>query len=154
QAPKTSKPSSRTAVRATASLESVLEVCNQLPSISGEPRILREHIAKSARETFHAAVAGVLLREGDIYLPGAIATAEGAGKSALLAHAKSFATQALEQKRLLNFKFSYRASEGEVLYHGLAQPLVTAQTVAVLLLVRDSVFTATEVSGFAMLGNV
>jgi PAS domain S-box-containing protein len=143
-------------VRASASMEKVLEACVQLPALSGEPSVLRQHIAESARTIFAAAVAGMMVRDGESYLPGAVCTAvdERAGKKALLEHARSFATQAIEQKRLLNFRFSYRAPEGEAIYHGLAQPMVTAQTAAVLLVVRSSVFSPAEVSAFSALGNI
>ena len=61
---------------------------------------------------------------------------------ALMEHARSYATQAIEQNQQLSFKFSYRSAEKEVIYHGLAQPILTTGTAAVLLMVRKSVFTA------------
>ena len=137
-------------------MENVLEACVQLPSLSGEPPVLRQYIAESARKIFDAAVAGMMVRDGESFLPGAVCTAvdESAGKKALLEHVRSFATQAIEQKRLLNFRFSYRSPDGEAIYHGLAQPMVTTGTAAVLLAVRSSVFSPTEVSAFSVLGNI
>jgi len=86
-------------------MESVLEACAQIPSLSGDTLVLRQHIAESARDIFQAIVAGMMVRDGEAYLPGAICTTvnEPAEKKALLEHSRSFATQAIEQKRLLDF---------------------------------------------------
>src|SRR5262249_3556204 len=43
---------------------------------------------------------------------------------------------------------------GETIYHGLAQPLITEQSTAVLLLVRSGPFSSDEVSAFESLGSV
>ncbi len=69
-------------------------------------------------------------------------------------HARSFATQAIEQKRQLNFQFSYRLAESEALYYGLAQPILTTGTLAALLVVRGSIFAPAEVSAFGVMGNI
>ena len=141
--------------RASACTEKVLEACAQLPSLGGEAPVLREYVAESARKIFQAEVAGMLVRDGDNYQLGAVSAAvqPGTGKTALLSHAQSFAAQATEQKRLLNFRFSYRDLEGEKIYYGLAQPLVTSQSAVVLVMVRSTVFAAVEVSAFSVLGN-
>ncbi len=55
---------------------------------------------------------------------------------------------------MLDFRFSYRADAGEVIYHGLAAPLITAQSTAVLLVIRKAVFTPSDVAAFHALGNV
>ncbi|HZD94718.1 MAG TPA: hypothetical protein VE133_10720, partial [Candidatus Sulfotelmatobacter sp.] len=133
-----------------------MEACLQLPSLGAEPPVLRGQIVSSAGNIFQAEVAEMLVREGGSYLPASTvaATEDGSESEALLAHARSFATQAVEQKRLLNFRFSYRSAEGENIYHGLAQPLGTTQTMAVLLIVRSAPFSSAEVSAFGTLGNV
>ncbi len=149
-------PRSRIQVRASACMEKVLEACAQLPLLGSEPSVLREYVAESARKIFQAVVAGMLVRDGDNYQLGAVATAvqAGTGKTALLSHARSFAAQATEQKKLLNFRFAYRELEEEKIYYGLAQPLVTCQSAAVLLVVRSTVFAPDEVSAFSVLGNI
>src|SRR5882724_10828167 len=142
--------------RASASMEKVLEACANLPSLGGEAPVLREYLAESARKIFQAEVAGMLVQDGDNYLLGAVSppVQSGGGKTALLSHAQSFAAQATEQQRLLNFRFAYRDLEGEKIYYGLAQPLVTTQSAVVLLVVRSTVFAPSEVSAFSVLGNM
>ena len=121
--------------------------------LAAEPPVLREHIVSSAAGIFKAAIAAVLFREDEKYVSAAAVSDSNQPSEALMAHARSFATQAAEQKKLLNFRFSYRSSEGETIYHGLAQPLSTAQRPAVLLLVRSAPFSSAEGSAFAVLGN-
>jgi PAS domain S-box-containing protein len=147
---------SRTLVRSSACAERVLEACQQIPALGAEPPVLREYIVSAAGSVFQAEAAGMLLREEEGYVPVAVvATVEdGSGSDALLTHARSFAMQAVEQKRLLNFRFSFRSSEGETVYHGLAQPLLTAQATAVLLVVRSEPFLQAEVAAFASLGSI
>src|SRR6266481_1741470 len=137
-------------------LERVLETCAHLPSINREPAALHEYLAASASKIFQAAVTGMLLREDENYTALAIAsgTDENVSKNALMAHARSFATQALEQERQINFRFSYRVPEGETVYHGLAHPLLTLHMPMVLLIVRSAAFSAMEVAAFEMLGNI
>jgi PAS domain S-box-containing protein len=152
-----------------------LQECLQLPSVSGGPPALRQHLVDAAGKIFQAVVAGVMVREGESYQAAAVCpTVEtvddggAAGAStparanparsgdpgALLAHARSFAAQASEQKRLLNFRFSFPSPPGETIYHGLAQPLVTAQTAAVMVVVRTTAFSSADVAAFGVLGNV
>src|SRR5689334_10125526 len=163
--PKARKIRAKAPSRASACMENVLAACAELAGFSGEPPILRRHIAEAARRIFQSLVAGVMLGDGAGLLSAATvetasadknASAEkngaaekdehnhpagkdhSADKNALLEHARSFATQAVEQKRLLTFRFSYRAPEGESVYHGLAQPVATTKNVAALLVVRRS----------------
>src|SRR5260221_5411067 len=112
-------PHSRIEVRAFACMEKVLEVCAQLPSQGGDPQVLREYIAESGRKIFQAAVAGVLVREGESYQQGAVSSDEETEKTqtALLSHVRSFAVQAIEQKRLLNFRFAYLDPEVAEIYY-------------------------------------
>ena len=42
----------------------------------------------------------------------------------------------------------------EAIYHGLAQPILTTGTAAVLLMVRKSAFTPAEISAFSVMGNI
>jgi two-component system NtrC family sensor kinase len=146
-------------------MENVLAACAELANFSGDPPALRRHIAEAARKIFPSLVAGVMVHDGMGLLPAATAanepadgnaptdTGASADKNALLNHARSFATQAIEQKRLLTFRFSYRSPEGESIYHGLAQPILTTKNSAALLIVRHGVFSPAEVSAFSVLGS-
>ncbi|MGH9568537.1 MAG: GAF domain-containing protein, partial [Candidatus Angelobacter sp.] len=100
-------------------------------------------------------VSGTLVREKGIDSLASVITAvrDGAGKSALLSHAMSFATQAVDQHRLLNFRFSYRQADAEHIYHGLAAPLSTSQSSSALLLVRRTIFTDLEIQAFNVLAS-
>src|SRR5512135_232173 len=122
--PKARKVRAKTPSRASSSMENVLAACVELANFHGEPPILRRYIAEAARKIFQSLVAGVMLGDGAGFLPAATATANladkdvsadkdaladkgaSADKNALLEHARSFATQAIEQKRLLPFRFS------------------------------------------------
>jgi PAS domain S-box-containing protein len=140
-------------VRSGALLEQVLAACAQSPG--GDAKVLREYFAGAAGRIFQARVAGVLVKSGDGYALGPVSASKGLNEdSGLLAHAQSFAAQAVEKNKLLNFRFSYREAEGEKLYFGLAQPLVTSQSATALLLIRKAVFAPGEVSVFHVLGNM
>jgi len=146
-------------------MENALAACIELACLSGGPPILRRHIAEAARRIFPSLVAGVMLEDGTGLLSAATAVPDSieenapgdknhpADKNVLLEHARSFATQAIEQKRLLTFRFSYRSPEGESVHHGLAQPISTTKNAAVLLVVRRSVFSPAEISAFNVLGS-
>ena len=159
--PKARKVRTKTPSRASTCMENVLAACIELVSLGGEPPILRRHIAEAARKIFQSLVAGVMLGDGVAATAVPDSTEEEAsgekkdptGKNALLEHARSFATQAIEQKRLLTFRFSYRSPEGESVHHGLAQPVSTTKNAAVLLVVRRSVFSPAEISAFNVLGS-
>lgn len=163
--PKARKVRAKTPSRASSSMENVLAACVELANFNGEPPILRRHIAEAARKIFQSLVAGVMLGDGAGFLPAATAATDladkdapadkgaSADKNALLEHARSFAIQAIEQKRLLTFRFSYRSREGESVYHGLAHPISTTKNAAVLLIVRRSVFSPAELSAFSVLGS-
>lgn len=146
---------SRTQARSSACTERVLEACLHLASLGTGFPALRDEIVNATGRTFHAAVAGMLLREGDGFRSVAVAapTEDAKENQALLSHARSFATQAIEQKRLLNFRFSCKSPDGETIYHGMAHPLVTAQSTAVLLVVRSGPFSSEEVGAFDALGS-
>jgi PAS domain S-box-containing protein len=150
------KPAARGRAPAKASpIEKVLEACGQLPAVGVNEAVLKEFIAETARKVFVAALSGILARQGEAYSLEAVSAAskEGPGSSALLSHATSFASQAIEQNRLLNFRFSYRDGGVEHAGHGLALPLVTRHSAAALLLVRRTVFSPAELSAFTVLGN-
>ncbi|HZU32624.1 MAG TPA: GAF domain-containing protein, partial [Candidatus Angelobacter sp.] len=147
-----SKPPARSAIAA----DKILEACAGIAALCIEPDALRNHIAQSTRDLLKAGVANILLRNGNNYVPGPIAASseDHRGNEALLGHACSFAIKAIEQKKMLDFRFSYRADAGEAIYHGLAAPLITAQSTAVLLVIRKAVFTPSDVAAFHALGNV
>ncbi|HSK43743.1 MAG TPA: PAS domain S-box protein, partial [Candidatus Binatia bacterium] len=117
---------------------------------------LQQRIAESACDLFQVVVSGIMVREGESY--HAAAVCPGAGDSvnakSLMEHARSYARQAVEQNQPLSFKFSYRFTQTESIYHGLAQPIMTTGTAAVFLIVRKTAFTPAEISTFALLGNI
>src|SRR5260370_14449858 len=137
-----------------ALLDQALAAWGQLPA--GELKVLREYFAETARKVFQAGVAGILVKHGDGYTLGVVSPAgkEESGDASLLSHVESFAAQAVENNKLLNFRFSYRDAGGEKLYCGLAEPLVTSQSSAALLVVRKSVFSSSEVSVFRVLSSL
>src|SRR5260221_3893459 len=154
--PKTIPVRSKATAKAPAPMERVLEACAELQSFNGEVPVLRQRIADLAREIFQGVVAGMMVRDGESCLPAAVCapTDDPLRTKALMEHARSFATQAIEQKRQLNFQFSYRLAESEALYYGLAQPILTTGTLAALLVVRGSIFAPAEVSAFGVMGNI
>jgi hypothetical protein len=137
-------------------MERVLEACAELSSFSGELPVLRQRIAESARDIFQAVVAGIMVRDGESCLPATVCAGvdDPANAKALMEHARSFAVQAIEQKRSVNFRFSYRLAESEAIFYGLAQPILTTGVASVLLAVRTTVFAPAEVSAFGVMGNV
>src|ERR1700742_3543617 len=135
--------------RGSASMEKVLEACAQLASLTGET--LRQHMADSAGNIFRADLAGILPQENDGIPSLAInADLDESAKKSLLDHVRPFAAQAIEQKKLLNFRFS----SDETIYHGLAQPLITSGSIVVMLAVRSSVFSVAEAGAFTAMGNI
>jgi PAS domain S-box-containing protein len=136
-------------------MDKVLEACTQLQAMYGEARAVREYVAETARKVFAAALSGILLRDGQTYSLEVVSSGvkDGPGRSVLLSHARSFAGQAIEESRLLNFRFSYQEGGRAEICHGLALPLVTTQSAAALLLVRRTVFSPAELSAFNVLGN-
>src|SRR5690348_7668124 len=136
-------------------MEKVLDACAQLPSLGSDAGSLRDFLTEASRKIFAANIAGMLVREGETYSLSAIAgpVKEGSTRTALLSHVQSFATQAIDNKKLLNFRFSYREEDSDFVYYGLALPLVTAQAAAALLVVRRTVFSPSEIAAFNLLGN-
>jgi PAS domain S-box-containing protein len=141
------------AVRADAMLDQVLAACTQLPG--NDTKSLRDHFCDVAGNVFHTSLSGVVIKENSGYSMGAFSSAvpEETGEASLVSHVRSFAAQAITSKRLLNFHFSYRDAEGDMLYNGLACPLITTQSTAALLGVRRDVFSPQEVSVFRVLGS-
>ena len=80
-------------------MEKVVDICSQLGQLSGDAPIIRDFLAESARKLLTATVAGVLAKTGEGFGLLAVSSAvkEGASKTALMSHAKSFASQAIEQ---------------------------------------------------------
>ncbi len=44
-------------------MENVLAACTELANFSGEPPVLRRHIAEAARRIFQSLVAGVMVQQ-------------------------------------------------------------------------------------------
>ncbi|HWZ46451.1 MAG TPA: PAS domain S-box protein, partial [Candidatus Saccharimonadales bacterium] len=136
-------------------MQKVLEACAQLPRLGSDATAVREFAAEVARKTLQAPVAGILQRDGETYVLGSFSaeTRQSAGKPALISQARSFAAQAIEHKKLVNFRFTFKTDE-ETVYCGMAQPLVTAQSTLALLVLRRTAFSAAEISAFHLLGNL
>ncbi|HLW54185.1 MAG TPA: PAS domain S-box protein [Candidatus Angelobacter sp.] len=132
-------------------LDHVLAACSQLPG--SDIQTLRGHFSETARKVFHAVFSAVLLQREGGYSLGTLPAPEPVGEDGLLPHVKSFASQAIQSKRLLNFHFTYRDAESDKLYCGLAFPLITARSASALLAVRRSAFSPAEVSAFRILGT-
>jgi PAS domain S-box-containing protein len=141
-------------------MEKVLAACAEFTTRATDPSLLRETLAESARQIFQAPLAVVLLsggREG--HTLGAVSSetkknVEGGSHGGLLAHATSFAAQAIAQKKGLNFRFSYHDTGGKKNYCSLAEPLITSRSAAALVVVRKAVFSPREIAGFGVLANV
>ncbi|MBZ5521820.1 MAG: PAS domain S-box protein [Acidobacteriia bacterium] len=145
----------RTPAASSACMQKVLEVCAQLPRLGSDAGAVREFAAEAARKILQAPVAGFLRRDGDTYVLGSVSseTRQESGKPALISQARSFAAQAIEKKKLVNFRFTFK-TDVETVYCGMAQPLVTTQSVFALLVLRRSAFSAAEISAFHLLGNL
>src|SRR5215467_15990216 len=139
----------------SSAFQRVLEACDKLPLLGGDQAALRSYIAETARDTLQALVAGMLVREDETYVLSSVSS-EGSpdlGKSALISHAKAFAIQAIENKKLLNFSLSSTA-DAKSTYYGLAGPLITSQSATVLVVLRTDPFSEDEISAFDLLGNM
>jgi len=136
-------------------MQKVLEACAQLPRLGSDAAAVREFAAEVARKTLQAPVAGILQRDGDTYVLGSVSAEakQGSGKPALISQARSFATQAIEKKKLVSFRFTF-TTDVETVYCGMAQPLATSSSVFALLVLRRAAFSAAEISAFHLLGNL
>lgn len=136
-------------------MQKVLEACTQLPLLSGDEAALRSYIAETARDTLNGLVAGLLLRQDETYVLGSIAseTNNDLSTSSLISHAKAFAIQAIQKKKLMNFSLTSTA-EVETAHHGLAEPIITSQSATVLVILRSDPFSGDELSAFELLGNI
>src|SRR5258708_32019673 len=144
---KPGKGTPRTPDGSQVCMQKVLEACAQLPNMGADAGKVRDYIADVAHRALQAPVSGILRREGEIFLLDNISaeTARGAGKPALISQARIFAAQALEKKKLVNFRFTFKA-EREPLGRGRAQPLPTSQSAFALLALRRTPFTPVEIS--------
>src|SRR5215472_2719497 len=141
----------RAQVRSGALLERVLAACAQLPT--GAAEVLHEYFAEAAKRVFQAVAAGILVRSKDGYTLSLGTKGETLDRG-ILDQAQAFASRAVADNRLLNFRLSQPTAQGEKLYCGLAQPLVTSQSAAAFLVVRKAIFSPVEVSVFRVLGGL
>ncbi|HKD16106.1 MAG TPA: hypothetical protein VKE71_16335, partial [Candidatus Angelobacter sp.] len=97
----------------------------------------------------------MLLREDETYVLGSVVGEDNRdlAKSSLISHAKVFASQALQTKKLLNFSLT-STGDVESSYFGMAEPLITSQSATVLVVLREEAFSTEEVSAFDLLGKV
>src|SRR5262249_26518603 len=153
-----SLPRPRTSPRPV--MERVVTACSELTARGADPNVLRETLVESARQIFQAPLALVLMSGGSEGPKlGAISSeskeaAGDAGRDGMLAHATSFASQAIAGNQGLNFRFSYHSTEGKKIYCGLAALLRTPRSAAPLLIPREAAFSPPEVAGFRMLAGI
>jgi len=148
------KPKART--KASFPVDRVVEACAEIAYLPAGLPLIRQRSAETVRDIFHALVSGILVREGEGCHAATVCSGPGDAVSAkaLIEHARPYATRAMEQDQQLSFKFSYRHSQTEAIYHGLAHPIVTTGSAAVLVVVRKSAFTVAEISALSAIGNV
>lgn len=136
-------------------MNKVLEVCAQLPRLGADGVAVRHYAAEAARKVLQAPIAGILQREGDTYVLASVSadTKQGGSQPALISQARAFAAQALEKKKLVNFRFTFK-TDAEATYSGVAQPLITRQAAFALLVLRRKAFSPMEISAVHLLGNL
>jgi len=138
--------------RAASSGLSVLEICAQLTDSSADPAALLETLAASARQLFQATAAEMLVKDGETpVLKNRVAQPPSA--VALLSQAQPFAEEAISKNNLVSFRLT-PVEEKKSACYGLAQPLITAQSVQVLLVLREKAFTQAESFACSTLGSV
>lgn len=129
--------------------------CIQLPEGRHDPASLRSYVAEKSRDISDALVAGLLEKQGETY---ELATFSGeeqsaAAGAALISHAKNFAAKAAQEKKTVEFRLTSEKSP-ESAYYGLVQSLHTAQSGAVLMVIKKTRFTNDEISALELLGQI
>src|SRR5947209_12349661 len=150
---KTGQARSRAQATTATMMKKVLEAASQLPPSSAGTAAVREAMTASARDLFQAATAGLLIKDGEMYVFDTFISEDKTEKTALASQARSYARQAIEKKESQTFQLTQETNKKAVI-HGLAQPLVTAHSILVLLLLRRKALTAAELSASRHFGNL
>ena len=134
--------------------DKVLQALAELPLSKGSPADLCQKIAETAADLLEGSAAGFLVRNDEGFVLSALAAEkdERAAKTTLVSSAKSFAQEALETRQLVKFRLS--RDSRSIAFYGLAQPLITSQSVGVLLVLRGTAFLTSEISTFQMSANL
>jgi two-component system NtrC family sensor kinase len=136
--------------------EQILEACAELPLLNGSIQEVRQYVADAARSIFGLDVAGILYRDGNIWVPCAVSSDQQPkiSNSAFISQAGPFAAQAIHLGEIVGFHFPYKPGVDGTICHGLAQPLPTSQSAMVLVVLRPSVFSKEDEEAFRILGGV
>src|ERR1051326_3512505 len=150
------RPKLKAKTKAAFPMDRVVEACAEIASLPPGLPLIRERSAEAVQKILQAAVSGIIVREGEGFHVGPVCSGpdDVVNAKALIEHARPYATRAIEQDQQLSFKFSYRHSHTEAIYHGLAHPILTTGSAAVLVVVRKNAFTAAEISACTALGNM
>jgi PAS domain S-box-containing protein len=134
-------------------LDKILAASRQWQASGSGLKNVQQAVAETARKIFQASVAGIMVREHEGY---SLASVSAAGKedNELLSRTRSFASQALTSNQLLGFRFISRDTGGEGTRFGVAEPVATSRTAAVLLAVRERDFSPAETCAFNLLSSL
>jgi PAS domain S-box-containing protein len=140
-------------------LEKALEACMHLPAGSTDQAGLRSYITEKAGHISDALVTGLLVKQGEAYILSNIYSAEqessaipAPSHAALISQAKDFALQAGQHRKTIDFRLGSEIRP-ESLHHGLAHPVLTLQTAAVLVLLKKASFSEDEIAAVEVLGR-
>ena len=135
--------------------QQVLDICAELPLLTGDPAFVRGYVADTVRTIFELDVVGMLVRDGATFLLDAVSgpPEQRIANSALISRARSFAVQAIERGEIVPFRLAGKPGNGKI-HHGVVQPLVTAHAAAALVALRTAEFSADEISALRTIGNV
>src|SRR5260370_11658281 len=141
--------------RASDPAQQVLDVCAELPLLTGDPAFVRGYVADTVRTIFELDVVGMLVRDGATFLLDAVSgpPEQRIANSSLISRARSFAVQAIERGEIVPFRLAGEPGNGKI-HYGVVQPLGTAHAAAALVALRIAEFSADEISALRTIGNV
>src|SRR5262249_6461410 len=134
-------------------LDKVLAASRQWQASGAGLKEVRQALAETARRILQASVAGIMVSEHEGYRLASVSAA-GKEENDLLSRARSFASKAIASNQLLAFRFISRDTGVEGRHFGLAQPVATSRTAAVLLAVRAKDFSPAETDAFNLLSSL
>src|SRR5947209_8331183 len=134
-----------------AIMQKVLESASQLPPSSAGSAAIRKAVTDAALEILEAATAGILVKDGEMYVFDTFVADEKIEKTALASELKSHARDAIEKSEAQTFTLS---GDKKAATHALLQPLITAHSILALLVLRKKAFTAAELSACRQFGSL
>ena len=132
-------------------MQKVLESASQLPPSSAGSAAIRKAVTDAALEILEAATAGILVKDGEMYVFDTFVADEKNEKTALASELKSHARDAIEKSEAQTFTLS---GDKKAATHALLQPLITAHSILALLVLRKKAFTAAELSACRQFGSL